>query len=166
MICLFWFTYAIIASTGHTSHPVRPNSMSAPAPNWSHFDFFKCILTMEAIELLRLPHDKWVVVVYSASFPTSSSPRRKKQKNATVATAQNAWLLGSGALSITPLICLSTAIVIGRRMRGVLGPCATLVLRIPSSTLFSTGCVDSSRGGGSPRDSAGVEAPGTVACSE
>lgn len=123
-----WFMYAIMAATGHTSHLVWPNSISAPAPKWSHIDFFRCILTREAIELLftaTSPHDKWVVVIYSALFPTSSSPRRKNPKNATVAMAQNAWLSGSGALSITPFICLSTVIVMGRQMRGVLQPRAT-----------------------------------------
>ena len=152
-----WLMYARIAATGHKSHPVRPNRMSAPAPNWSHLDFLRCILTKDGAELqptATSPHERWLAAVYSASVPTSNSPRRKKPKNATVAIAQNARRSGSasGDLLISVRICLSTVTVMGIRMRGVPLFCVARALRMPSSTLFSTGSVDSSRGQGSPRD--------------
>ena len=71
------------ADTGHRAQPVRPMTMSTPTPNWSHFDCFRWIFSMDgcvALSAATSPQAKSVVGLNLSADSTRSSPRRKKAK--------------------------------------------------------------------------------------
>ena len=81
----------------------------------------------------------------------SSSPSRKKPKNAEAATAQKASLSGSADAVREARICSNMCTVMGSLMRGG-EPFSILVLLIPACTCFNTGREECSLGSGSPRE--------------
>ena len=147
--------YARMAATGQSWQPECPKSTSAPEPNWSHLDLRRWNLTIVAADrslTATSPQLRCKAGLYEVSASTSSSPSRKKPKNAAVAIAQYTAL--SGPTAVTSGLCnrRSTVTVIGRRVLGDLPP-RNLSLLMPSKTRFRMGSEDWSRGGGSPRES-------------
>ena len=47
----WWLLLHHVAANGHSHVFVHPRKMSTPFPNWSHFDFFRCVLTWDGLEV-------------------------------------------------------------------------------------------------------------------
>ena len=136
--------YARMAATGQSWQPERPRSTSAPVPNWSHLDLRRWNLTIVAAArslIATSPQLRCRAELYKVSASTSSSPSRKKPKNAVVAIAQYTVLSGLAAVSSGLCNRRSTVTVIGRRVLGGLPP-RDLSLFMPSKTRFRMGSED------------------------
>ena len=129
------------ADTGHRAQPVRPTTMFTPAPNWSHFDCFRWIFSMDgcvALSAATSPQAKSVVGLNLSTDSTRSSPRRKKPKNAVQAMAHRTTLSGSDDRDTAPWIRRSIGAVMGNLTRTA-APRASLARLIPACTRFNTG---------------------------
>ena len=93
--------YCIRADTRQSEFPVRPNTTSDPMPYWSHFDTLRCTWTILGTVWLSTAislHARLFAGWKADCNAGSSSPSRKKPKNAVVAIAQMAVLSGSDEL--------------------------------------------------------------------
>ena len=110
---------ARIACTGQRGPSALPTMMSAPAPNWSHFDLFRWIRSIVGFSLSSTAISPHITVLAGSTCPAdsgSSSPSLKNPKKAMVATAHRSSF--SGRLeghSCCPIL-LRTVAVIGRRV--------------------------------------------------
>ena len=133
--------YAKSAATGHRAQPVRPMTMSTPAPNWSHFDCLRWILNMDGCVVLSAatsPQARSVAGLNLSADSTRSSPRWKKPKNAVQAMAHRTTLSGSDDRATAPWIWRSTGVVIGNLTRTA-APRESLARLMPACTRFNTG---------------------------
>ncbi len=147
--------YLRIAVTGQRGRPVFPKIMSAPVPNWSHFDLLRWILISVGLSLLSTatsPHMSYLTGETEACVSGSSSPSLKKPKNVVQQIAHRRSFWGWLDWFSCVRICSMTAAVMGRR-RWDGGPLSALTRWIPAWILFSTGRDDCSLGSGSSRES-------------
>ena len=144
----------MMAETGHSSSLVTPMTMSAPTPNWSHFDFFKwtCIIVGDDwLSTATSPHERQVDSLKDPTESGRSSPSRKNPKKAVLATAQITRLAGFDDLSRASLIFLNRKTVMGSLILAG-EPFSSRILLMPACTLLCTGREDFSLGFGRPND--------------